>query len=747
MVFFFDNFGLHEEQGDDSDSDAEAVEEGEFFLADEEGGDDEVVVDSYPGGVWEKLESSVRGEEIQLTTTISNKRSSLFTTGSHCAVNVVEKRKFTAEESQKAQAVLLLRNLVLADDGRGLHELAKQASRTMWSQGIDLGHRKIVNMSRSWYESRGQYFDRDMRATMVVRDSLLSDQAFQLAAREYIIANKNEKGKRNLKAPAFAAWCTEKSREYTVREETVTVSASTARRWMNLLGFKYVKRRRGFVDTYDAPEQKAARKKFNEQRLVIEKLAYHNVCTDEKTDNWEVKEPQFTWDELTGDERELGKAMGLTGKPIFIFYQDEATYHTNDDEVGEYIDAEKETVGIMRKKYQGTGIMSSKWVNPVLGFAHTPIGELKKRWSGFKKDRKIIDETQSIPAGCYLEFGKQREGWNNGEKFQDEASEAIAIMELFIEKELKLERGAYQIVAHVDHSSCHMKAAEDSLHVNSLIKSDGGINAPLMMRNGWYYGPPHVTKRTGAFAKGLDPGAPPPKGWVKKPQKFWYSPGNDEDGRDKKGLGLVSILRERGVGTTEELEKMKVPELRELLASFPDFVEGKKSAVEELFLDRGHVCLAAPKMHCQYMMVIERTWAESKRYCREKCGYTLKSLRTNMKNSLEEENLPINRLRKFEIMACEHMEAHRRDYEGPAARCKYLTNRHRAPATVNVGIQDAILEDDILSPFLRVNRCKLSKHEKRAGEYGKTKKKRKDNVELKHVAKKHRGGEGSGGGA
>ena len=76
----------------------------------------------------------------------------------------------------------------------------------------------------------------------------------------------------------------------------------------------------------------------------------------------------------------------------------------------------------------------------------------------------------------------------------------------------------------------------------------------------------------------------------------------------------------------------------------PDFKE-QKSLVQEVIEASGHLCIFLPKFHCE-LNFIEFFWGAVKRYLREHCNYTFKTLQDNMPKALE--SVSIQTIQKWE---------------------------------------------------------------------------------------------------
>ena len=98
---------------------------------------------------------------------------------------------------------------------------------------------------------------------------------------------------------------------------------------------------------------------------------------------------------------------------------------------------------------------------------------------------------------------------------------------------------------------------------------------------------------------------------------------------DSKGvpIGARAICKMRGI----DIKGKKLDDLKAILAQHPDLAN-EKSQLKHLLNSRGHVCYFIPKFHCE-LNPIERCWAQSKKYTRAYCNYTIQGLRKKHSSS------------------------------------------------------------------------------------------------------------------
>ena len=170
----------------------------------------------------------------------------------------------------------------------------------------------------------------------------------------------------------------------------------------------------------------------------------------------------------------------------------------------------------------------------------------------------------------------------------DQIKQAVKIAEAKYPRE-----AGWRVVWLFDHSSCHAAMPDDALDASKMNVNPGGKQR--VMRDGW---------------------------WNGKPQKMNYALGVPK--------GMRVVLEERGIDTC----RMNGEQMREVLKSHPDF-RNEKSTIERFLVEeRGHIMYMLPKFPCE-LNLIERVWAQAKRYARAYCKYSIKSLRNTVAPALD----------------------------------------------------------------------------------------------------------------
>ena len=263
-----------------------------------------------------------------------------------------------------------------------------------------------------------------------------------------------------------------------------------------------------------------------------------------------------------------------------IFFHDESTFQSNEDQPTLW--AMKDTK-VLKPKSRGAGIMVSDFIDERNGYLQLTEEEYQKALEN--------DPNTKLMAREFLEYGEGKEGYWTSDKFMQQIEKAYKIAEIKYPK-----ANGWRHVWIFDHSSCHAAMPHDALDVNAMNVKPGGKQR--VMRDGF---------------------------WNGKVQKMNFSLGVPK--------GLRVVLEERGINT----KGLGASEMRGILSQHDDF-KNEKSKIERYLEGKGDAVHLLPKYHCE-LNPIERVWAQSKRYTKAYCNYSIISLQKNITPALESVSL------------------------------------------------------------------------------------------------------------
>jgi len=99
----------------------------------------------------------------------------------------------------------------------------------------------------------------------------------------------------------------------------------------------------------------------------------------------------------------------------------------------------------------------------------------------------------------------------------------------------------------------------------------------------------------------------------------------------------------------------------------------QKPLIQEIIESRGHRVIFYPKFHCE-INFIELFWGAAKRYTRENCDYTFKSLEKTVPLALN--SVSLENIRKFARRCWRFMDAYRQGLTGIDAL--YAVKRYKS---------------------------------------------------------------------
>ena len=378
---------------------------------------------------------------------------------------------------------------------------------------------------------------------------------------------------------------------------------------MHEMGFVVQTAKKGsYVDGHERDDVVEYRKKFLRRMVALGFLNQSNAPTEEA-------KAALPTDLVSPSPEIIDKTV--------IFYHDESTFQSNDDQSTFW--GEKGTA-IMRPKGKGAGIMVSDFIDEKNGYLRLTQEEYDQA--------KQTDPDIWIDARTFLEYGENREGYWNSERFMDQIKMAVRIAEIKYPKS-----DNWRQVWIFDHSSCHSAMPDDALDVRKMNVNPG--SKQRVMRDGF---------------------------WSGKVQRMNYAIGIPK--------GLRVILEERGVDT----QGMNGDQMREILGGHEDF-RNEKSLIERFLTEeKKHIVYFLPKFHPE-LNPIERVWAQSKKYTRAHCKYSLPSLRKTVGPALNSVSLEsiqkhFNKVRHYMFAYLEGLPGGL-DLEKQVKRYKKAVKSHR----------------------------------------------------------------------
>ena len=277
---------------------------------------------------------------------------------------------------------------------------------------------------------------------------------------------------------------------------------------------------------------------------------------------------------------------------------------------------------------------------------------------------------ESSPGLIYLEYGANRDGYWNNDKFLLQCRDIIDCIHVLYP--------GYQVVVEVDWSAGHAKKAEGALNANDMNMTVGGKQTHLRPGTGstvseGCLGPSPATLRQrmpDGSIKEIDcklkpgqtqhftfkEGDPPPFFDLSAPPEDILDSNNNvlKEGYIGKPKGLKQVLWERGLWE----DGLDVDRARPKLAASEDFVN-EKSILEEMVHSTGDLLLMSPKGHPELAgKGVEYCWGYSKMYFRKHNDCQYKNLRANTVKATSQDMLPIDRVRRFARKAREYRNAY-----------------------------------------------------------------------------------------
>lgn len=385
---------------------------------------------------------------------------------------------------------------------------------------------------------------------------------------------------------------------------TKDLSERTARRYLNILGYRWKSVKKGqFVDGHE-----------REDVVVYRQDKFLPVWK-------ELQKRTVKWITTRGeDPRQEYGPFEVPGRRVIIWFHDETIFYANDRRKIYWY--HKDASATPQAKGEGATLMYSNFISADFGWLVSTDGQRN--------------------AAKFMKPGKSKDGYITNEDVQDQATEAMDILlECYPE---------YEHVLVYDNATTHCKRAEDAISARRMTKGPSdkfGVSVtnrdsagkPIYVLGA--DGTPEIEKikikmGNGSFEDGT-------------PQSFYFEDGPNEG----KFKGMVQILQERGhADAASKLAECKgfkcaPPALncccRRMLFNEPDFVN-VPSALEELCAARGVQVLFLPKFHCE-LNFIEQVWGYAKRVYRLNPASSREdALERNARTALE--SVPLESMRR-----------------------------------------------------------------------------------------------------
>jgi len=472
-------------------------------------------------------------------------------------------------QSRKMLAVMLMETLQKRTNIKSTAAALEAAWITGFNEKTIRGYRK------EFFENHGTF--RDESRGKYKRICLFNEETLRLQAAMWIRENAVRKGAPNLVAREFCQWVNNELLPSSDLPPNLprTITVRTATRWLHRLGFRPTSHKKGaYVDGHERDDVVAHRKKY-----------LHEMKTLRDTH----LPPPPPSDERAATPPPNAEFL----KRLVLIYHDESIFNTNEGQKWAWATGEEP---IIQPKTKGAGIMVSDFIEQHDGYLQLSEAEAAHAGTSVPKTARVL-----------LEYGAEKEGYWNSERFMANIADAVAIAEF------KYPPQKNTIVFIFDQSSCHKAYAEDALNASKMNVRPGG-KQPCMRDTVW----------AGRVQKMVDD-----KGVPK---------------------GMKKVLEERGINTS----RMKADDMRTVL-SFHDDFQNEKTLVEHFIIERGHKCLFLPKFHCE-LNPIERVWGQAKVYSRAYTNFTLPGLRSTVNPALD--SVPTDLMRKYFRRVLEYERAY-----------------------------------------------------------------------------------------
>lgn len=558
---------------------------------------------------YEMSDSDISDSDIENNSSISEKINKL-------SNNLKDMRNMNAYEYLRLLAVhKYLAAIFNHEESHSRVKLSLEISQQVFQRGPWMA-RRIREWSKSWITTETLPVSKQGQRKYI--PTLIDDEDVQSSCLRFI----RTMGER-ITAEKFQNYVQNNVLPHVTSSRT-SISLETARTWLRRLGLVYQRHQQGiYYDGHERPDVVQYRAIFLEKMKDLETLM-----------------PQFVGENM---EIIINPEISEEKQMHILVTHDECTFYANDGRPSVWA-----PLGMLplRKKGKGKALMISEFLTETRGrltITSAEINELN------------LPPTFPQEARVIIKPGKNDDGWwNASDLLTQVANKAIPIFEA-------THPNCIGVFAF-DNSTNHSAFASDALCTKNMNLYPGGKQSRL--RDGWFINEQgeQITQPM-IFPEDLPPDN---SNYIFRGQQ----------------KGIQQVLRERNLWPTSGL-KLKCGNnyydpsapnccARHLLSAQPDFIM-QKSALEELIVERGHVCVFYPKYHCE-LNFIERYWGAVKRYSREHCDYSWSGLQVTVPEALD--SVSLTTIRRFARKAWRYMDAYRRGLTGRVA--EYAVRKYRS---------------------------------------------------------------------
>ena len=285
-------------------------------------------------GAKARWEGQQEEESCKSLQTLMKRKKSVINVGKQKLDNYVE-RNVTTDMNKAFSLQVFTAGITLW--GLGIIEAASRASDVTGVSAYSI--RKWASHYYMSVDVAPESIDHDMMVDLLSSErgrgsklagSLLTDEDFRLAAREYVRQNSCVRGEPNMTSEAFCDWI---SSTY-----GVTICRETARIWLHNLGFSQKNHHKGvYFDGHERSDVVEFRNDFVSKIKELEPLC---------------KRPGYT------------PVVSEGQRPIIVVHHDESTFYSNADQSNFWSDGE---MTVLKQKSLGQAIMVSDFIEEASG--------------------------------------------------------------------------------------------------------------------------------------------------------------------------------------------------------------------------------------------------------------------------------------------------------------------------------------------------------------------------------------------